>query len=115
LLFLANLRAYNLAGNRIIPCNASGTNDITLTVLNASPQLPGYRDFEVFAFVAANNSTGSVTGHVVTAQGIALATIKFYKTNGAAQAGAGDVVANSLYLGVFNDALDGGNGGLVLK
>ncbi|WP_441235663.1 hypothetical protein [Bradyrhizobium sp. 930_D9_N1_4] len=100
--------------NRVIPCNASGTNVITLTPLDASPLLKQYADYEVFAFVAANTSTGSVTMNVAARDG-SLATLKAYKTNGSAQASTGDVVAASLYLAIYNDALDSGAGGFVLK
>ena len=100
--------------NRLTPCNASGKNVITLTPLTASPLITGYVDYEIYSFVAAQTSDGSVTGTVVPESG-SLATVKFYKTNGSAQAGAGDVVAGSLYLGIYNDALDSGNGGIVLK
>jgi hypothetical protein len=44
--------------NRITPCNASGTNVITLTPLDAAPLIEKYADYEVFSFVAANTSTG---------------------------------------------------------
>ena len=100
--------------NRLTPCNASGKNLITLTPLTASPLITGYVDYEIYSFVAAQTSDGSVTGTVVPASGT-LATIKFYKTSGAAQAGAGDVVSGSLYLGIYNDALDSGAGGFVIK
>lgn len=100
--------------NRLTPCNASGKNVITLTPLTASPLITGYVDYEIYSFVAAQTSDGSVTGTVVPASGT-LSTVKVYKTSGAAQAGAGDVVAGSLYLAIYNDALDSGNGGLVLK
>jgi hypothetical protein len=100
--------------NRLTPCNASGTNVITLTPLDASPRIEKYEDYEVYTFVAANNSTGNVTATVVPVKG-SLATIKVYKTNGSAQAGNGDIVANSLYFAIYNHALDSGAGGLVLK
>ncbi len=111
---LQDLINRNQAGNRVIPCDASGTNTITLTPFSVSPLIDGYKDYDICAFVAADTSTGSVTATVVPKKG-ALATVKVYKTAGAAQAGAGDVVLNSLYLAVFNDALDSGAGGLVLK
>jgi hypothetical protein len=101
--------------NRVTPCNASTTtNVITLTPLSASPLIEGYLDYELFAFTADATSTGSVTGKIVPKSGT-LSTIKFYKSNGATQAGAGDVVSGSFYIGVYVDSLDGGNGGLVLK
>lgn len=104
-----------LGAARIIPCAASGTNLITLTPnYPVAPLIEGYRDYDVFAFVAANNSTGAVTATVVPAKGT-LATLKVYIDGGATQAGSGDVDAGKLYLAIFNDALDAGAGGLVLK
>lgn len=100
--------------NRLTPCNASGTNVITLTPLAASPLIEKYVDYEIFTFVAANTSTGSVTMTVVPKNG-ALATLKAYKTDGSAQAGAGDIVAGALYLAIYNDALDTAAGGFVVK
>jgi len=100
--------------NRLTPCNASGTNIITLTPLTASPLIEKYQDFEVFTFVAAATSSGSVTMTVVPRKGT-LATLKAYKTSGAAQAGAGDIVSGSLYFAIYNDALDSGAGGFVIK
>jgi hypothetical protein len=100
--------------NRLTPCNASGKNVVTLTPLASSPLITGYVDYEIYSFVAAQTSDGNVTGTVVPTSG-SLATIKVYKSSGATQAGSGDVVAGSLYLAVYNDALDSGAGGLVLK
>lgn len=101
--------------NRMTPCNAStAANVITLTPLEASPMNEGYRDFEVFGFVADAGTTGAVTMTVVPRKGT-LATLKAYKTNGASQAGNGDVVSGSFYLAIFSDHLDGGAGGFVLK
>jgi hypothetical protein len=101
--------------NRVTPCNASSvSNVITLTPLTASPLIEAYRDFEIYGFVADASSTGSVTMTVVPKKG-SLATIKAYKSNGATQAGSGDVVSGSFYLAIYVDSLDGGNGGFVLK
>jgi hypothetical protein len=99
----------------VIPCEATGTNLITLTPLfPVAPLLDIYRSFDRFTFVAAVDSTGSVTATVVPQRGT-LATLKVYKNGGATQAGAGDVLAGRLYDAIFNDALDAGVGGLVLK
>lgn len=100
--------------NRVTPCNATGTNTITLTPLDASPLIEKYVDYEIYTFVAENDSTGSVTMTVVPRDG-ALATLKAFKTNGATQAGAADIVAGSLYLAIYNDALDTAAGGFVIK
>jgi hypothetical protein len=85
-----------------------------LTPLTAPPLIEKYVDYEIFAFVAANGSTGSVTMTVVPRKGT-LATLKAYKTNGSAQAGNTDIVAGSLYFAIYNDALDSGSGGFVIK
>lgn len=100
--------------NRIVPCNASGTNVITLTMLSTAPLVQGYYDFDTYRAVAANTTTGSVTALVVTPQGN-LGTIKVFKSNGAAQAGTGDITSGLLYDFVYVDSLDGGNGAFVLK
>lgn len=100
--------------NRLTPCNATGTNVISLAPRSASPLIEKYEDYEVFTFVAENTSSGSVTMTVIPKNGT-LATLKAYKTSGAAQAGAGDIVAGSLYFAIYNDALDTGLGGFVVK
>lgn len=115
LLAYQNLLAYNNAGNRVIPCSASSaSNVITLTPNDAAPQLKGYRDYDIFVFVADAGSTGPVTATAVPKNGT-LATLKVYKTDGAAQADTGDIVSGSLYLLVVADAFDSANGGFILK
>ena len=99
---------------RIIPCSATGTNLITLQPNDATPKLEGYIFGDMFVFWAEITSTGSVTMTVVPKTG-ALATLKAYKTNGSAQAGSGDVVANSVYMAVYAPHLDTAAGGFVLK
>ena len=110
-------RAYGLGAGRLIPCHATGTNVITLLPTDASPTLEGYRFGDAFLFWAENNSTGAVTAKVKpkSTSTYTLATIKVYITNGSAQAGAGDVVANSVYVAYFAPHLDSNAGGLVLK
>lgn len=100
--------------NRIIPCNAAGTNAITLTMLAVAPLVQGYFDFDTYRVVAAATSTGLVTASVVMPQG-ALATIKVFKTNGSAQATTGDITIGLLYDFTYVDSLDGGAGGFVLR
>jgi len=100
--------------NRIIPCNASGVNVITLTMLQTSPQIQQYNDFDTFRAVAASTTTGAVTALVVTPSG-ALATLNVYKTNGSAAAGAGDITAGLLYDFTYVDSLNSGAGGFVLR
>jgi len=100
--------------NRITPCDASGTNVISLAPLDASPLIEKYVDYEIYSFVAANTSTGLVTMTIVPRDGT-LATLKAFKTNGSAQATTGDIVAGSHYLAVYVDALDSAAGGFVIR
>lgn len=100
--------------NRIIPCNASGTNVITLTMLATSPLVQGYYDFDTFRAVAASTTTGLVTAFVATPQGN-LGTIPVYKSNGSTQATSGDITGGLLYDFSFVDSLNGGAGGFVLR
>lgn len=112
--FLSQMRDFVSGCGRLIPCNASGTNIITLTPSATAPPINGYFEFDVYVFAAAETSTGAVTMTVVPQTGT-LATIKGYKTSGAAQAGAGDVVQNSVYMAIYAGHLDAAAGGFVLK
>ena len=102
---------FTVGMNRITPCNASGTNVITLTPLDASPLIKSYASYEVFAFTAANTSTGAVTATVVPRDG-ALATLRVFVQG--VQANAGDLVAGLVYLLIYADNYDG-TGGFALK
>jgi hypothetical protein len=99
---------------RIFPCDASGTNVITLTPVNELMLIEQYSVYDVFMFRAANTSTGDVTATVVPKTGT-LATLKVYKTDGAAQATTNDIVADSVYMLIYAPHLDTAAGGLVLK
>lgn len=100
--------------NRVTPCNATGTNTITLAPLTASPLIERYNDFEIYAFTAAATSTGDVSATVAPKSGT-LATLKVYKADGATRATTGDIVSGSFYLFIYVDSLDGGAGGFVKK
>lgn len=112
---LEGLWRHVVAGFVIVPCTASGKNVITLTATLHREGARTYEDGMTFQFVAAETSDGAVTAKVQDAEGKALDTIKVFVTDGAAQAGAGDVTADRLYLAIYNSALDSGAGGLVLK
>lgn len=113
-LLFQRYREYILSGNRVIPCSASGTNVITLTPNDASPIIESYMDYEVFVFVAANNSTDTVTMTVVPKTGT-LSILPVYINGGSTAAGLGDVTAGRVYLAIFVDSVNSGNGGFVLK
>lgn len=100
--------------NRVTPCNATGTDLITLAPLTASPLIEAYRDFEIYGFTAENTSVGAVTATVTPKSGT-LPTLKVYKDLGATPAATGDVIGGLFYWLVYLDSLDGGAGGFVLK
>ena len=108
LLYLQQLWRQIAPGFAVVPCEAEGTDEITLT-----PQLheeggATYADGLIFVAAAAATSTGAVTARTG-----ALDYLKVYIDNGATQAGAGDVVLNRIYLFVYHSTLDGGAGGFV--
>lgn len=113
-MFLEQMWRQLSAGFPIVPVTITGTNDLTLTPTLGGEGAASYGNYMAWVGVAANTSTGAVTGHVAS-DSKTLATVKIYKTAGAAQAGAGDLVAGSLYLFIYNSALDTSAGGLVLK
>lgn len=113
--------SYLTGTSRLIPCNcvtlAGPPLVLQLTQFAAGPFVAQYTDYETYVFVADSNPASSITANLTTSgtPSQTFATIKVYKNGGAAQAGAGDVGAGLLYFATFNDALDSGNGGLVLK
>ncbi len=116
--FLRQLRDFLTGTNRIIPCDAVGSNSIVLTPSETAPVIQRYCTYDIYAFRAVANSTGSVTITVAPrpiAPDHTLATVNAYKSNGATQAGNGDIVADSVYLAVFAEHLNSNAGGFVLK
>lgn len=107
-------RTYVNGGNRIIPCSAStAANVITLTPNDASPLIEGYRDYEIYAFIADAASTGAVSATVMPANGT-LATLGVYD-DGTTQTTTGGIVSGNLYLAIFSDTLNSGAGGFFKK
>jgi len=99
---------------RMFACDATGTNTITLTPTNDQLLLEKYAVYDVFTFRAAATSSGDVSATVVPKTG-SLATLKVYKSDGAARATTNDIVADSVYMLIYAPHLDGAAGGLVLK
>lgn len=92
----------------VIPCTAVGTNAIVLTPIAAAyaPSITTPQQLQSFSFVAAGNSTGSITIQVGTT-----AALKLYKEDGVTQAASGDLVSGVLYGIFYNSALNGAAGG----
>jgi hypothetical protein len=103
------------AGPGVVPCEAVTTGNVI--ALRPRMHREGARIYGqhfLWAFTADATTSAAVTAFLT--DGInPLATIKVFKTNGAAQAGLNDIIAGSSYLLLYDGALDGGNGGLVLK
>jgi len=96
-------------GFPIVPCQCSGTNALTLTPILNEVGGDNVGNYMAWSFVAANNSTGLVTANIGT-----IGSLNVYKDGGVNQAGAGDIIANRLYVLVYNSALNAGTGGYVL-
>lgn len=114
-------RAYVTGMGRIIPCSCSTTSNVLTLTPNGhgtedgeAPLIEGYRFGDIYLFVADASTTASVTATVVPKTGT-LATLKVYITNGAAQAGNGDITSGRVYMGVYAYNLDSNAGGIVIR
>jgi hypothetical protein len=93
----------------LVPCTAANANAIVLTGTANAPAVASYSDLVTFAFVAAANSTSSVT-----IQFGALAALPAYLADGITQAASGSLTAGHFYTATWNQALNGGAGGFFL-
>lgn len=108
----ADLAAVGLLG--VIPCTIAGTNTLTLTPLisPASPTIPAYQNYMIFAGVASNANTGAVTA---AAAGLgALAVFKDTAAGPVALTG-GEIKTANLLLFLYDSSLAAGAGGLHLQ
>ena len=97
-------------GYPVVPCVAStSTNNITLTPILTDEGAKNLANHMAFSFVADATLSGSGTITIGS-----LGPYKAYINGGSVQAGSGDVIDDRAYLGIFNEALDGGAGGVVL-
>lgn len=116
--FLQQLWALVSNSSPIVPCSASHIgNKYLLTPLLTTKNQQGigtpvnqYFDYQIWSFVAPATSTGTVSAQVGS-----LPVWNVYKSSGSTPAGSGDVVSGDLYLLIAVNALNSGNGGLVLK
>lgn len=107
----ANFQTVGLLG--LLPCAVSGTNALTLTLLNASnsPTVSVYSNYAAFTFVAGNSNTGAVTATVGT-----IGALNVYKNSVAGPVAlvAGDIIAGNSYQLTYNSALNAGAGGFLI-
>lgn len=92
-----------------IPCTETGTNSITLQPVGNAPTLAAYGNYNLFSFVAAATSTGSVS-----AQFQSLANLPVYKSDGTTQATTGDLQIGRPYMLMYNSTLNSNAGGFYL-
>ena len=93
----------------LIPCTAANANAIVLSGTANAPSILAYSDLVSFNFVAAANSTGTVT-----IQFAALPALNAYFADGVTQVAAGGVVSGQPYTAIFSQALNAGAGGFYL-
>jgi len=108
----ANFQTVGLLG--VLPCSVSGTNVLTLNLLNSTnaPTVSAYQNYLQFSFVAGNTNTGAVTAQIG-----ALAALNVYKVTiqGPQALVAGDIIALNSYELTYNSALNGGIGGFIIN
>lgn len=94
----------------ITQCSATGTNAIALTATanQAVVTTPLPANQQMFSFVAAGNSSGSVT--IAVGAGSA---VPWFRADGTTQLGSGSVVGSTPYTVMFLAALNGGGGGFI--
>lgn len=109
---LQQMRDFIVNMNRSIPCNATGKNLISLTLLQIQPEVNQYTSYDDYTFVASQTSDGAVTALVVTKNG-SLSALNVYLASGP-QAASGDIVAGKFYRFTYVDALNGGSGGFLV-
>src|SRR5215470_10493762 len=101
--FVQQVHEFLAGTTRVISCSCTNVGNIyTLTIPPTGPSVTQYNDYDIYVFSASANSTGLVTGNVVTARGDHLATFKWF-TSVSTQANAGDIVSGDIYLAIFAD------------
>jgi len=92
----------------VTPCTAVGANAVVLTPFANTPNVGAYANFALFSFIAQSSSTSTVTIAIT-----GLSALPLYLQSGVA-AGAGALVAGTLYIVGYNSALNAGSGGFQL-
>ena len=106
-LFLQQLADAVGGANPVIPSGATTVgNAITISLNSSAHGLTQYFDYALFSFVA------DAAGTAVTAQIGNLDALPVYNADGVTPA---NTVAGTFYFLIFSDAVNGGNGGFILK
>jgi len=108
-LSLFDTLAAQIANTVIVPCTAAGTNAIVLTPTANAPAVPAYTNAQMFAFVPAATTTGSVT----IAVGV-LTAKNAYWGDGTSQVASGELIIGRPYMAQFIQALNSNAGGFVI-
>lgn len=94
-----------IAAMGVISGVVTGTNALVFTPNSNQPAVTVYVNYSLFSFIAAANSTNSVTLQVGS-----LSPLNVYKPGGS-QAGNGDLSSGAPYLAMFLSSLNSGAGG----
>lgn len=94
-----------VAAMAVLQCSATGTNAITLSQNSGQPAVTSYTNYLLVSFVAAAQSSSSVTANL---NGIG--SINVYRVDGS-PANAGDFIASGFYIMAYNSGLNSGTGG----
>jgi hypothetical protein len=108
-LSLFDTLAQQIAQCVVIPCTASGTNNISLVANANGPPVTAYNNYALFSFVAVNTSTGNCQLQVAS-----IGLLNLYNPGGTAQAGSGAIVAGAYYVVAYQSQLNTGAGGFVI-
>jgi hypothetical protein len=102
--------AAQIARNCVVICTAAGSNAIALTPDTTNgPPVPSYLTQQLFSWIQAGDSSGLVTINVSS-----LGAKKLFRQDGVTQIGSGDLKNLTLYVAIYNAALDAAAGGFIL-
>jgi microcystin-dependent protein len=92
----------------VLPCTASGTNNLVLTPQQYVATLPAYGFFNLFSFISTGASTAPVFAQVGN-----LSQLPVYFNDGT-QVSSGGLLANNPYFLMYSPNLNNGSGGFYL-
>lgn len=98
-----------VAAMGVVQCTATGTNTIALSPITNMPAIAAYTNQQLFNFVPAANTTGSVTVNVSS-----VGAVNLYLPDGVTQAGSGDLSTAGVYTVEYLSALNSSAGGFII-
>lgn len=95
----------------VIPCSVSGTNTLTLTPLQPTPDRAAYANYMMWSGIAAATNTGVLTAAIGS-----LASLVVYKDlgSGPVVCGGSELIIGNAFTLIYDSALASGTGGFHL-